>query len=214
VLSLEATVPDGTRPIAFLDRDGVLIQDRMGYVRTWADVVFIAGATEAVRALNQLGFAVVVVSNQACIGKGIVTADDAIRIHERMVRVLRHSGAEVDCSYLCPHVDADACTCRKPAAGMLRHALRECAAPPPGSFAVGDKLSDVLAARELQLPAALVRTGHGIAQQPLVAAADLDCVSIHASLDELVRTLKQPPETAEGNHRANHGSTAPPKHDH
>jgi D-glycero-D-manno-heptose 1,7-bisphosphate phosphatase len=139
-------VRNGLRPAVFLDRDGTLVED-VGYPRDPEAVRLLEGAPEALVALRRAGFALVVVSNQSGIGRGLVTEEEAEAVHERFVRELRAHGVELDDVRYCPHAPEDACTCRKPEAGLLRESARELGLDLDRSFMVGDKPSDVAAGR-------------------------------------------------------------------
>ena len=137
---------NGLRPAVFLDRDGTLIED-VGYPRDPETVRLVDGAPEALAALRRAGFALVVVSNQSGIGRGFVTREEAKAVHERFLRELRARGVELDDVRYCPHTPEDACTCRKPATGLLLDAARELGLDLARSFMVGDKPDDVEAGR-------------------------------------------------------------------
>jgi D-glycero-D-manno-heptose 1,7-bisphosphate phosphatase len=163
----EAPWVGGPRPAVFLDRDGT-INEEAGYLRDPADLKLIPGAVEALRLLRGHGFALIVVSNQAGVARGLMTEADVAAVNAGLARQLAPHGAAPDAFYFCPH-HADhgappyrrACTCRKPGAGMLLRAAREHGLDLTRAALIGDHWTDVLAARRLGLPAALVLTGHG-----------------------------------------------------
>jgi D-glycero-D-manno-heptose 1,7-bisphosphate phosphatase len=139
-------VRNGRRPAVFLDRDGTLIED-VGYPRDPEAVRLLEGAPEALAALRRAGFALVVVSNQSGIGRGLVSQEEADAVHARFVAELRARGVELDDVRYCPHAPEDACACRKPAAGLLLDSARELGLDLDRSFMVGDKPTDVEAGR-------------------------------------------------------------------
>lgn len=149
------------RPALFLDRDGVIIENRDDYVRNWADVAFIPAAIEALRVIAPLDVAVVVVTNQACVGKGIITLDEAEAINTRIVREVNAQGGRIDVAYLCPHRPDELCVCRKPRPDMLLHAAREHDLKLSQSFMIGDAITDMQAAQAAGVSSVLVRTGRG-----------------------------------------------------
>jgi D-glycero-D-manno-heptose 1,7-bisphosphate phosphatase len=134
------------RPAVFLDRDGTLIED-VGYPREAEGVRLLDGAADALAALRRAGFALVVVSNQSGIGRGLVTQDEADAVHRRFLDELHARGVEIDDVRYCPHAPEDACACRKPAAGLVLASARELGLDVARSFMVGDKPSDVEAGR-------------------------------------------------------------------
>jgi D-glycero-D-manno-heptose 1,7-bisphosphate phosphatase len=155
------------RRAVFLDRDGVILPE-IGH-RTRADrLELLAGAPDAIQRFNARGLRVVVVTNQSSVARGFQTAGDVEALHESLATLLGRMGARVDAWFYCPHrpepvglVQGTACHCRKPASGMLERARRELGLDLASSFLIGDKRSDVAAARRVGARALLVLTGHG-----------------------------------------------------
>src|SRR5262245_59240933 len=111
---------------AFLDRDGVIIRkaEEGQYVMRWEELSFLPGSSEAIRLFNHADFLVVLVSNQRCVAKGLVTSDEVGSLHARMRGALESAGATIDATYYCPHGVRPACSCRKPRPGMLLQAAQ------------------------------------------------------------------------------------------
>lgn len=141
------------RPALFLDRDGVLNEDR-GYVARWEHFRWITGAREAVAAFNQAGWLVIVVTNQSGVGRGYYTEAEMHALHERMAGELAQAGARIDAFYFAPqHPESPSETYRhpdppdrKPNPGMILRALSEWPIDRARSVLVGDKPSDMEAA--------------------------------------------------------------------
>ena len=133
------------RRALFLDRDGTLIVD-VGYPKDPADVEAIPGAFEALCRLQE-NWALVVVSNQSGIGRGMITEAQAKAVHERFVALFAAEGVRFSGSYYCPHAPEAACACRKPAPGLLHDAARELDLDLAQSVMLGDKPSDLEAGR-------------------------------------------------------------------
>ena len=155
------------RKAVFLDRDGTLIQER-GYLKDPDQVALEQGAAEAVARLNRSGFAVVLVTNQSGVARGYYKEEDVAAVHRRLERLLEAEGARLDGVYYCPHYPEgvveeyrQACSCRKPAGGMLLRAAEDLDIRLEGSYMIGDKLTDAQAARREGLTGILVRTGYG-----------------------------------------------------
>jgi histidinol-phosphate phosphatase family protein len=138
------------RRAAFVDRDGTIIRDA-AYVRDPADVVLLPGAAEAIRRLNEANIAVIVVTNQSGIARGLLTRDDYDRVRHRVDSLLREHGAHVDATYMCPHFPdiTGPCECRKPGLKLYRDAIDEHALDPSKSLFVGDRWRDVAPAGAL-----------------------------------------------------------------
>lgn len=148
-----ATAGTAPRKAVFLDRDGVINRDH-AYVHRWEDFEFMPGAIDAMRQLKQAGYALVVVTNQSGIARGYYTEAQYQALTARMQQALAEAGAAVDAVYHCPHHPqgsvatlAMACDCRKPAPGMISRAVQELNLSLVDSILIGDKLSDIEAAR-------------------------------------------------------------------
>lgn len=133
------------RPALFLDRDGTLIVD-VGYPRDPALVELVPGAAEALREL-QRDHALVVISNQSGLARGIISEAEAAAVHERFVALFADAGVTFAGCYYCPHGPDNGCRCRKPAPGLIEDAARELGLDVACSVMIGDKESDLEAGR-------------------------------------------------------------------
>jgi len=135
---------------AFLDRDGVINQKAPTedeYITRWEELQILPGVVEAITLLNRASFRVIVVSNQRCVAKGLLTAGDLDSIHQRMCSELGALGAQVDGVYYCPHEEQPPCNCRKPEPGMLFAAAGDHQLDLNSSWMIGDSEKDVEAGR-------------------------------------------------------------------
>lgn len=169
------------RPAVFLDRDGT-INEEVEYLSDPDQLRLIPGVVEAIKLLNREGIPVFVVTNQAGVGRGYFTIQDAEAVNQRLTRVLEAHGARLSGIDLCPHHPDDACDCRKPRAGMILRAAERHGFDLARSFMVGDKRSDLIAGRNAGCQTVLVLTGYGgaerlrcegIGERPDWIAADL-----------------------------------------
>lgn len=150
------------RPAVFLDRDGTLIEDP-GFLSNPEQVRVLPGAAEAVARLNAAGFAVVVVTNQSGIARGLLTADQYTATERRVDQLMARKGARVDAHYFCPHhprIDGP-CECRKPGVSLYRQAAAELELDLADSWWIGDRVRDVQPAETLGGRGILVLTGAG-----------------------------------------------------
>jgi D-glycero-D-manno-heptose 1,7-bisphosphate phosphatase len=131
----------------FLDRDGVINQKppEGDYITRWEDFHILPGVTEGVALLNRAGFTVIVVTNQRCIAKGLMTVVELENMHQKMTELLAESGAIVDGTLYCPHEIEPVCECRKPAPGMLLSAARLHGIDLSASWMIGDSDIDIQA---------------------------------------------------------------------
>ncbi len=143
-----------TRPVAFLDRDGTIIEDR-GFLADPQGVEILPTVVDALRLLRERGFATVVVSNQSGVARGYFD-DEAVRaVNAEIARLLANEGVAIDGWYWCSHYD-EACECRKPAPGLVHRAVEEHGLALEGGAVVGDRGSDVALARAVGLPGVLL----------------------------------------------------------
>ncbi len=150
------------RAAAFLDRDGVINVDH-GYTHRAEDLAFTPTAAAAILRLNRAGYHTIVVTNQSGIARGLFGLDDVERFHDEMQRRLALSGAHIDAFYVAPyHPDGTVTRYaidhpdRKPGAGMILRALADWPIDPAASFLIGDKASDMAAARLADVRGVLV----------------------------------------------------------
>ena len=151
----------------FLDRDGT-INEEVGYLDDPDRLRLMPSAAGAIRLLNEAGIPVIVVSNQAGIGRGYFLAATVEAIHERLAEQLARGGAHLDAVYYCPHHPSEGCDCRKPKTGMLVRAAQEHGIDMQRATMVGDKVSDLEAGRRAGCRTVLVLTGYG--EQALVTS--------------------------------------------
>lgn len=146
----------------FLDRDGVINENRSDYVKTWDELRFLPGVLESLQRLASSHLAIVVVSNQSAINRGLVSPAEAGDINKRMVEEIENAGGRIDSVYICPHRPDEGCNCRKPAAGLLHQAAEQLGIDLASSYLVGDALCDMQAALAARCAPLLVLTGRGM----------------------------------------------------
>jgi histidinol-phosphate phosphatase family protein len=152
-------------PAIFLDRDGVINKQIFGgYVTEWSQFEFVDGIKRTLAELTALRVPIIVISNQAGIGKGLLSVETLAEITRRFVSELQAEGARVDAVYYCPHVPEARCSCRKPRPNLLWQASRDWRINLPQSVLVGDSESDLQAARVAHCRAILLaeRNGHSL----------------------------------------------------
>jgi D-glycero-D-manno-heptose 1,7-bisphosphate phosphatase len=180
------------QPAIFLDRDGVIIENRSDYVRSWADVEVFPHALEALASLSDSPYRIVLVTNQSAVGRGHILAETAEAINNRLLAVIRQVGGRVDAVYMCPHAPEAGCTCRKPRPGLLLRAAEDLNLDLAQSVMIGDALSDVQAGRAAGVrQTILLRTGRGREQERLPEAAELSPFAVYDSLSEALDFLTE-----------------------
>ncbi|RCX12541.1 D-sedoheptulose 7-phosphate isomerase [Anaerobacterium chartisolvens] len=131
------------QPVVFLDRDGVINKNRPDYIKSWDEFLFLPGVPDAIRRLNEKGYAVVVVTNQSAVGRNIISEKELERIHVKMCNSLLKHGALISKIYYCPHSPEEGCECRKPADGLIRRAFEELPLDRGKAIMVGDSACDI-----------------------------------------------------------------------
>jgi D-glycero-D-manno-heptose 1,7-bisphosphate phosphatase len=145
---------------AFLDRDGTIIEEK-DFIKTPDQIEFIPGSVEAIRILKDLGYSIIVISNQSGVGRGILTEQMVRRVNESFLVRLREEDAPADGLYFCPHSPEEDCDCRKPGTGMVKKAVMEHKLSLKGAVMIGDKLVDVELGKNIRAITILVLTGYG-----------------------------------------------------
>lgn len=142
------------------DRDGTIIVEKH-YLSDPDQVELIPGAAAALKNLSEMGFAVVIVTNQSAIGRRIISESQLQRIHNRMLELLQIEGAEIDAVYHCPHLPDDGCNCRKPMTGLIDRIPENLSCSPENVYVIGDKACDIELGQRVGATTLLVRTGYG-----------------------------------------------------
>lgn len=155
------------RPIVFLDRDGTIIRD-VPFLKDPRRVELLPGVGANLRRLQDAGYLLVVATNQQGIGLGYFDYDEFVEVNSEMLRQLAAFSVRIARFYFCPHSFADGCECRKPAAGLLRRALVDFQTRPDECFMIGDRVSDVEAAKNAGCHGFLVSQGSGTSFDAIV----------------------------------------------
>lgn len=158
-------MPDARRAAVFLDRDGTLVEDP-GYLHEAENLRLLPGVGPAVARFNQAGHAVVVVSNQSGIARGLYTELAFHAVQARLGELLAEHRARIDAAYFCPHHPevTGPCACRKPGTHLFELAARDLDLDVRRSWFIGDRLHDLLPATALGGRGILVLTGRGTAE--------------------------------------------------
>jgi D-glycero-D-manno-heptose 1,7-bisphosphate phosphatase len=150
-----------TRRFALVDRDGTINVER-DHIMDPDQIELIPGSAEAlVRLREEVGMGIVIVTNQAHVGRGELAPADLDLIHERLLGLLAEEDATVDAILHCPHAPDAGCACRKPAPGLALQAADRFGFDPSASVVIGDHAGDVGMGRAVGAVTFLVLTGHG-----------------------------------------------------
>jgi len=174
---------------AFLDRDGVINRKSASedeYITRWEEMQILPGVSEGIRLLNQAGFLVIVISNQRCIAKGLLSTAELDVIHRRLCSTLLARRARIDAIYYCPHEENPPCGCRKPEPGMLFAAAQEHAINLQSSWMIGDSTKDVEAGKRAGCKTARIVRVPGTVD----SEADLVARSLREAAHQILRIDK------------------------
>ncbi len=160
-LPLVPLAPIDQPPAIFIDRDGVINQNRKEHVLSWDQFEFINGSKRALALLNTAGYRVIIITNQAQIDRGLLKAAQLDELHQRMIDEIEAAGGRVAAVYYCPHRPEANCYCRKPKPGLLLNAAEKLHLDLDSSWFIGDHLTDVEAGLAAGCKPLLVLTGRG-----------------------------------------------------
>lgn len=146
------------KKIILLDRDGVINKKpkKAEYVKKWKEFEFLPGAIDALKLLTKKGYEIIIITNQAGIGRGVMTEKDLKEIHEKFLETCREEKINIKGIYYCPHNWDDGCFCRKPKPGMLFKAAAEHSFDLTKSVFIGDDERDEQAGQAANCPAILL----------------------------------------------------------
>ena len=166
------------RKAIFLDRDGVINYNDKNYVQSVESVKLIPKSLEAIAAISKSDYAIVIVTNQSAIGRGIISEQTSKSINEHLLNLIHNANGRVDGLYVCPHHPKMTCPCRKPKPGMLLKASSDLKLNLNHSWLIGDAFTDIQAAIAAKTKPILVKTGRGNEQSLLLEQYQITNVPI------------------------------------
>jgi D-glycero-D-manno-heptose 1,7-bisphosphate phosphatase len=156
-----------TRHVVFMDRDGVINKspEGDGYVKSWDGFEFLPNAIEGIRQLWDSGCAIHVISNQAGVGKGLMTEEALQDINAQLLQKIESKGIMISNLLCCTHTDKEKCLCRKPRTGSFYRALKNLDRPPERMFMIGDSARDIEAGKQFGCDTIAVLSGKSDQQE-------------------------------------------------
>jgi D-glycero-D-manno-heptose 1,7-bisphosphate phosphatase len=173
----------------FLDRDGVINENRADYVKSWEEFQFLPGACEAIALLTAAGHRIVVCTNQAGIAYGKMSQAVVEDIHRRMCSEIAQTGGKIEAVYYCPHGKDEQCVCRKPCPGLLLRARIELELDLTDALFIGDSLSDMQAGFAASVLPVMVLTGRGTEQVQQKAYVSMPSFPVMESLYQVATSI-------------------------
>lgn len=179
------------RKAIFLDRDGTINIEK-GYLYKKEDFEFESNAIEGLKRLSELGYILIIVTNQSGIGRGYYTEKDLDILNNYMFKILLKEKVKIEKIYYCPHHPTKGigeykreCQCRKPNPGMILEGINEFNIDRENSYMIGDKISDVIAGISSGVNTILLGK-----KNKIVLNQDIkDKISIFENLDEFSKEL-------------------------
>jgi len=179
-------------PAIFLDRDGVIIENRANYVRNWSQVSIFPNAIKALSNSIMEKYKIIVVTNQSAVGRNLISFETAREINDKLSVAIKQIGGNVDGIYMCPHAPEHECNCRKPKPGLLLQAAQELSLDLSASWMIGDAWSDLLAGQAAGTRGnIMVKTGRGAKQLLLSHPENLKGYFVFNDLSEAVNAIFQ-----------------------
>lgn len=156
--------------IIFIDRDGVINKDPGGwtkynYVTDPRDFYFLPDVLSAIKMLTEYKYKIIIISNQAGVGKGHFSKADLDRVNDHMLKEVEMQGGKISGAYYCIHRKEENCDCRKPKTGLLEMAIRDFRTNVDNSYLIGDSLMDIEAGKSFGIKTILVLSGKTNAEE-------------------------------------------------
>ena len=168
-----------SKPAVFLDRDGVLTEEK-GYVTSKDELSIFHYAADCVKKIHDKGYYAIVITNQSGVARGLFTEE---ALQEMNQYLIRQTG--VDAVYYCPHHPDAGCRCRKPQKGMFERACRDFAIDVEHSYMVGDRAGDIIAGQNAGVQTVLLESGYGTARLETEVKPDF----VFDDLTEVIKIL-------------------------
>ena len=130
----------------FLDRDGVINQERKDYVKKLDEFRILDKTSDAINIIKNNGFLVIIITNQSAISRKLLSVETLNKIHEKLQSYLEKYGTSFDGVYFCPHIPSENCECRKPKPGLIVQAVTDFQIDLSQSYMIGNSETDVQAA--------------------------------------------------------------------
>ncbi len=170
-----------------LDRDGVINKESEEFIKSPEEWIPIPGSLEAIARANQLGYRVVVTSNQSGLARGLFDIGQLNKIHASMLSEVARFGGRIEAIFFCPHGPDDNCACRKPRPGLLLDLAQRLNIDWDTTIVIGDRETDMLAANAVGARKILVKTGRGKNEiNSIKSLPDISiCDDLAAAVDQL-----------------------------
>jgi len=144
--------------VLFLDRDGVINKKRTDYVKTINELKFIPNIFNALKKFNDIGFIIIVITNQSVVNRKIISEIQLKEIHNHMLKTMEKNSCKIAKIYYCPHRPEEKCDCRKPNSGMIKQAMNDFEIKTQNAILIGDSETDIEAATKMKIKSIKIQT--------------------------------------------------------
>ena len=144
--------------VLFLDRDGVINKKRTDYVKTINELKFIPNIFNALKKFNDIGFIIIVITNQSVVNRKIISEIQLKEIHNHMLKTMEKNSCKIAKIYYCPHHPEEKCDCRKPNSGMIKQAMNDFEIKTQNAILIGDSETDIEAATKMKIKSIKIQT--------------------------------------------------------
>ena len=150
------------QPAIFLDRDGVINQERKDYVKNLNEFKIFSGVAEAIDLLRKKNFLIIIITNQSAINRKLLDINTLENIHIFFQEYLKKNNTSVDAIYYCPHLPEENCSCRKPKPGLILNAAKDLKIDLKKSWMIGDSQKDIEAASNAGCNSILLKSNQNL----------------------------------------------------
>lgn len=158
--------------ILFLDRDGVINKKRADYVKNIDEIEFLPNIFNAIRKINELGFIIIIITNQSVVNRQIISEKKLNEIHDYMLTIMEENSCKIAKIYYCPHHPNENCECRKPKTGMIEQAVKDFKIDLSNAILIGDSDSDIQAADKMKIKSIKIKTNENLNE----LIRDIECM--------------------------------------
>jgi rfaE bifunctional protein nucleotidyltransferase chain/domain len=176
-------------PAVFLDRDGTLIE-HVDYLSEPDRVKLLPGVIDGLKKLRQLGYRLVIVTNQPGIGLGYLSREEFFKVNLRLFKLVSEQGVLFDRVYFCPHSKSEICSCRKPGVELINRATKDLNISVKDSFVIGDTTTDMQLALNSECKGVLVKTGYAGKDGVYNAQADFEAHDFESAAQRIAMFKK------------------------
>ena len=144
--------------VLFLDRDGVINEKRLDYVKNINELKFLPNIFNSIKKFKDIGFMIIIITNQSVVNRKIISEIQLKEIHDYMLKIMEKNSCEITKIYYCPHHPDELCNCRKPNTGMIEQAIKDFKIDLSNTLLIGDSDSDIQAAYKMKIKSIKMKT--------------------------------------------------------